>query len=199
MKKFVSALLAAMMMFALTACGDDDSGDVSSNAPDTFTISVESGDTAVPLVVDVSHMTNPFYYGTLIIDLPKGFVSDPQTNQDAGMVIAYKGDSTKSTDCFTFDDTGTKDDIEDADINDLTESYKEQFESFQQFDVFEKTKFSGHDALSLGFELEIMGARIFQRQLYIYTDKTTYVINYTTEKEGNLKDYDQSISSIMIK
>ena len=80
MKKFLAAVLTAMLALSMTACGSEEEETSSDyTPPSNITIYVESGDTAVPVDVDVSNMTNPFAYITMIIDLPKGFVADQQT------------------------------------------------------------------------------------------------------------------------
>ena len=198
MKKILVLALVVLMVVSATACGSKDVDDTYS-APTSITVYVESGDTAVPVEVDVSNMSNPFVYNTLIIDLPKGFVADKQTSKDAGIVLAYKGSSTTSTDCYTFDDTGAKQSVKNLDKDEMTDSYKEQFEGFNKFDKFSQTKCSGFDAIYIGFERKIVYAFIFKRQYYIFADNTTYVINYTTEKEKNLNEYEQSLNSIIIK
>ncbi|MBQ3692772.1 MAG: hypothetical protein II931_05580 [Clostridia bacterium] len=202
MKKFLAAALAVLMAAAMTACGSEENANTLGSdytPPESITVYVESGDTAVPVEIDTSNMSNPFAYNTMVIDLPEGYVADEQTIKDAGMVLAYRGTSTTSTDCYTFADTGSVQNIDDVDKDTLTKDYKGQFEGFTEFSTFEKTKCSGFDAIDIGFDRKIGNAKIYQRQYFILTDTNTYVINYTTEKKKNLEEYEQSLTTIAVK
>ncbi len=201
MKRILSAALALIAAAALSACDkEEDSVSVSNyTPPSSVTVMVESGDTAVPMEVDVSDMKNPFAYRSLIIDLPEGFVTDEQVIEDAGMMIAYKGDSKTSTDCYTFTNLGTKSSIDNIDKDGMAEDYRTQFEGFLKFDKFASTKCGEYDALDIAYQRNVMKATIYQREYYIFADNDTYVIHYTTEKEKNIKEYEESLTTIDIK
>lgn len=197
MKKYLSLIMALIMIVSLTACGNDADTESDYESPASIVLYKESGDTAEPIEVDVSHMSNPFAYDTLVIDLPKGFTSDEQTISDAGMVLAYKGSGTTSTDCYTFNHSDEQS-INDVNEDELSKVMKEELEGFKGFDKFSKVQCCGYDALEINFERLFMGNLLFQRRYYIFTGSKTYVINFTTEKEKNLKDYEESLKTIMI-
>ncbi len=200
MKKFLAAVLTAMLALSMTACGSEEEETSSDyTPPSNITIYVESGDTAVPVDVDVSNMTNPFAYITMIIDLPKGFVADQQTAMDAGAVIAYKGSAKTSSECYTFANTGSIGDINEITEEEMTANYLSQFEGFTEFSNFSKTKCDGFDALDIGFERKIQKATVYQRQYFIFTDSDTYVISYTTEEKKTIADYEKSLTTIIVK
>ena len=54
------------------------------------------------------------------------------------------------------------------------------------------------DALEINFDRMFLGNLLFQRRYYIFTGSKTFVINFTTEEEKNLKDYEESLKTIMI-
>jgi len=198
MKRLLLLVLAITMLVSFAACNKDENVESDYVPPTSIVIYKESGDTAEPIEVDVSHMSNPFAYDRLIIDLPKGFTTDDQTIKDAGMVLAYKGSGNTSTDCYTFNHSDEKsvDDIDETKMSDIMQS---EMEGFKGFNKFSKVKCCGYDALEISFDRLFMDNLLFQRQYYIFTGSETYVINFTTEEEKNLKDYEESLKTIMIK
>ncbi len=200
MKKFLAAALTAILALSMTACGSEEDETPSDyTPPSNITIYVESGDTAVPIDVDVSNMTNPLAYGSMIIDLPKGFIADQQTTKDAGVVLAYKGSAKTSSECYTFANTGSNRDINEITEEEMTTDYLSQFDGFTEFSSFSKTKCNGFDALDIGFERKIQKATVYQRQYFIFTDNDTYVISYTTEEKKTIDDYEKSLTTIIVK
>ena len=81
----------------------------------------------------------------------------------------------------------------------LSKVMKEELEGFRGFSKFSKGQCCGYDALEINFNRMFLGNLLFQRRYYIFTGSKTFVINFTTEEEKNLKDYEESLKTIMIK